>query len=232
MRSCLCLAQLSVLSLGSWSLVATPAGADWLVTHDGSRVETDGEWRVEGRRVLFTLPNGTLSALRLSEVDVDASRAATEEAKNPPQEEAVEAAAEKEKPTPVLVLTDKDIPKASSETEASDQGAADSGPDAPALRVLEWNVQPGDGGLMLIGRVENGTSGLQSGIRLRVDVRNDEGEVLATASSTLTQDRLVAGGISVFRARFPGFDELPGEPSFVIDSAESRQAEDSAGEDG
>ena len=31
------------------------------MTRDGARIETKGAWKVDGRRVLFTLPNGTLS---------------------------------------------------------------------------------------------------------------------------------------------------------------------------
>lgn len=52
------------------AIMSPAVHADWLVTQDDSRLETQGEWRVEGRRVIFTLANGTLSAMRLSEVDL------------------------------------------------------------------------------------------------------------------------------------------------------------------
>ena len=200
------------------------AAADWLVTRDGGRVETKGEWRVEGRRVLFTLPNGTLSAMRVSEVDLDASRAATEEAKQPPKPD--EVAVEEPKPEPVLVLTNKDIPRAVDNSAAEygdDRGATSSG---PALRVIEWNEEPGDGGVRVIGRLENGTDQSHSGIGLRVEVRNDDGEVLATSSATVTRETLIAGGITAFEARFPGYSELPGQPTFVVTSREMRSAPD------
>jgi hypothetical protein len=61
-------------------LMAAGARADWLVTKAGERIETEGSWQVKGRMVVFTPPNGALSSLRLSEVDLDASAAATEEA--------------------------------------------------------------------------------------------------------------------------------------------------------
>jgi hypothetical protein len=53
------------------------ARADWLLTRDGSKVETRGPWKLEPKRVVFTTMDGTLSSLRLSEVDLDASRQAT-----------------------------------------------------------------------------------------------------------------------------------------------------------
>ncbi len=84
-----------------------PAAADWLITGDGHRIETDGPWQVKGRLVVYTDAKGTLCSLRLDEVDIDASKTAGEDAEAQPS--AVEPAEEK---PPVLVLTDKDIPPA------------------------------------------------------------------------------------------------------------------------
>lgn len=60
------------------------AGADILVTRDGERIETKGAWRVEGRRVVYTNAQGTLSAIRTSHVDLEKSQEATDRQKNPP----------------------------------------------------------------------------------------------------------------------------------------------------
>lgn len=86
---------------------ATPAvtRADWLVTREGARVETRGAWEVRGRTVVFTRPEGTLSSMRLGEVDLEASRAATEAAIAPPPP----APAEDKPRPPVLTLTDEDV---------------------------------------------------------------------------------------------------------------------------
>ena len=90
-------------------VVSLPASADWLVLESGEEVETRGEWRVEGRRVVYTSERGTLSSVRLTGVDVDASRELTskkkQEAMAPPTAAVEEAGAE-----PVLVLTDADFP--------------------------------------------------------------------------------------------------------------------------
>ncbi|MEM7351703.1 MAG: hypothetical protein AAF657_12980 [Acidobacteriota bacterium] len=62
------------------SLLTPAAQADWLVTKAGERIETQGSWEVRGRAVVFTNSNGILSSLRLSEIDLEASNAATETA--------------------------------------------------------------------------------------------------------------------------------------------------------
>ncbi|KAB2962235.1 MAG: hypothetical protein F9K16_09660, partial [Thermoanaerobaculia bacterium] len=67
----------SLLAAAALVAAAGPAAADWLVMKDGSRLETRGAWKVDGRRVVFNLPNGTLSAIRADEIDLDASAAAT-----------------------------------------------------------------------------------------------------------------------------------------------------------
>jgi glutaredoxin len=58
-------------------LLAAAAGADVLVLEDGTRIESRGAWQEKGRQVVFTDADGKLCALRLADVDLDASRAAT-----------------------------------------------------------------------------------------------------------------------------------------------------------
>jgi hypothetical protein len=60
---------LAVLTL----LAAGELRADWLITKDGQRIKTDGAPRIEGRRVLYHNETGNLSAIRLSEVDLEAT---------------------------------------------------------------------------------------------------------------------------------------------------------------
>src|SRR5688572_4712455 len=71
-----------------------PGAADWLVTREGGRVETKGTWTVKGKLVVFHTADGKLSSMRLADVDLDASRRATEEA----VAAQAQAAAEPEKP--------------------------------------------------------------------------------------------------------------------------------------
>jgi len=85
------------------------AAAETLVMKDGSRVETRGAFEVKGRRIVFQDDQGKLVALRLDEVDLAASEAAS----RPPAPSAAAAAsvpaAAAPKKTPILVLTDRDV---------------------------------------------------------------------------------------------------------------------------
>lgn len=89
------------------ALGCLPARADWLLTCDGKVIETRGAWEVRGKLVRFTTPTGTLSSIRVEELDLEASRTETERRKAPP------APAPAPPPTapkkPVLVLTDADV---------------------------------------------------------------------------------------------------------------------------
>ncbi len=94
------------------ALIAAPAAGDWLVLRDGTRLETEGPWEVKGRQVVFTRPGGALAALRLADVDLDASAAATAAAVAAAAAAAAApppAASESVRRSPVLVLTDDDL---------------------------------------------------------------------------------------------------------------------------
>ena len=89
---------------------ATFCAADILVTHQGQQIETKGAWTVKGRQVVFTTPEGRLSSIRLSEVDLDASELATNPPPPPPPSpEEEEAKKPKTPPKPVMVFTDDNI---------------------------------------------------------------------------------------------------------------------------
>jgi glutaredoxin len=96
--------------------LAGAAGAEVLVLKDGSRVETRGEFEVRGRRVLFKDAQGTLAALRVDDVDLEASAAAN--AASAPEARSREAAPSPKR-APVLVLTDRDVPNADNDSVAA-----------------------------------------------------------------------------------------------------------------
>ncbi len=87
-------------------MLAVASHADWLVTQDGERIETKGGWQVKGRMVVFTRPEGTLSSLRLSEVDLDASREATIRAAEAASRPAASAPALPRRPARVITTDD------------------------------------------------------------------------------------------------------------------------------
>ena len=119
-----------ILAIALTLTVSLPASAEWLITHDGHRIETDGPWKVKGRLVVYTDAKGTLSSIRLDEIDLEASETASQE----PAEEPAESREDESKPEreprkrPVLVLTDGDIPEAT-----TDGPAAEIEPERPEL---------------------------------------------------------------------------------------------------
>ena len=100
------LKRVVVLLATTGCLAATAAQADWLVTLAGERIETRGGWEIRGRTVVFTRPNGALSSLRLSEVDIAASDAATREASAPAAAPVRDPAL---RPQAVRVITTEDV---------------------------------------------------------------------------------------------------------------------------
>ena len=88
---------------------ATFCAADILVTQDGQQIETEGPWTVKGRQVIFTTPEGRLTSIRLTEVDLEASELATNPPPPPPPVPGAEPDKPKAPPKPILVLTDDNI---------------------------------------------------------------------------------------------------------------------------
>ncbi|MCG8460111.1 MAG: hypothetical protein MI919_27830 [Holophagales bacterium] len=188
------------------------------MTKDGDRIEIRGELEVQGRKVVFRLPNGTLSMMRSSEVDLEASRAASlaeAAASKAPPAEAASAPA-----VPVLVLTDDDIPRA-----AAAVNAVDESPKLPAfadrepVQVVDWSSHElEDGGLELRGIVHNTGRYLASNITVRAAVNDGSGRELANGLAFLGRGTLLMGRSTDFRIIFPDLDTLPGNPVFTVRS--------------
>jgi hypothetical protein len=134
-----------------------PAVADWLVTSDGTRIETEGPWEVRQGMVVFSRADGSLASMRLSDVDVDASGS-----EGPPSEPGRPAADPKPaNPEPILVLTNRDIPRAQTESlpPSDDRGANPGRGDrrGKRLTVTAWTVVESDAGepVEIVGRLSN-----------------------------------------------------------------------------
>jgi hypothetical protein len=186
-------------ALGS---LALPAAADWLVTRDGARVETRGGWRIKGTMVIFSLPNGTLSSLRLSQVDLPASEKATAEAAAP-RAAAPPAAAKR----PVLVLTDADVRHVTRPPGAGGSGAATAaGEEAPQLEVVSWSqVQNADSlDVQILGTLRNNADTLATDVSVLVRLFDSDQGLLAETPAIVTPASLAPGATTNFRALFPG----------------------------
>ena len=169
-----------------------PARADWLVTRDGARLETKGAWKVDGRRVLFTLPNGTLSTVRTDEVDLDQSALVTTQAQGGPGDAGSRSL--KEKKEPVLRLTEKDIPPVSAARNGGrgNRGRwrrpANRGPPRRRgektkprrSRCISWEKTEnatGDG-LEIFGTIKNGSANIITTPTLLVAIYDADGGLL------------------------------------------------------
>ena len=207
------------VALAAWGLLGAAAHADRLVTTDGHAVETEGPWRVEGRLVVFERPDGTLASMRRSEVDLEASRRATEE-------EAAAAVAERDRSTrppdrqtshrePIARLTEKELPpvgsgpaaQAETAPEGTDQ-AADAAADrkpASGLRIASSSEAGYDpSGLVFTGSVRNESSYTAVGVTVTGHLFDENGKESATTAAIVTSSALLAGERADFRATFPG----------------------------
>lgn len=214
-------ASFAVMSL---AVLALPASADWIQTREGALVETRGPWKVKGPVVVFTSASGTLSSLRLAEVDLDASAVATVEAQQ--KAEAPEPEGVRE---PVLVLTNKDIPRAPSvfaetaEEEAEDgqskpaEGEESSPADAEPVTVISWQpVKKAGGGLELTGTLMNMGENIASNLRVRVTLYGEGGDLLGSSNAFLSALSLAPTSSAKFRALFPDVTESSITPEFDV----------------
>ncbi len=209
-----------------WSIL--PVSADWLVLKDGTRVETRGAWKVKGSQVIFTLPKGALSSLRVDDVDLDASAVATTEAKEKAAHDSEAAPDRRPIPQPVATLTNDDIALARPTASAGDTdevGEEIDGQDSslPAkdpinVEVVSWNeldtitLQ----GVEIRGTVRNKADTLARELILTVTLFDSVGEILTQAEAFLGKTLLQPGAATEFRALFPGVTSYSGEPGFQI----------------
>ena len=209
-RSTAAVLTAALLALGALGGPA-PASADWLVTREGGRVETKGTWQVKGKLVVFTLPDGKLSSLRLNEVDLDASRRATEEA----VAKAAQAAAAPAAPAPPkkeakVVLTDADFrrtappapaPAAPGEDgkEGEEAGEAEPG----KLSITSWERVQGSSHVVITGTVRNDAPTDATGVVVTVLLYDETGKLLISGDATLSSTILPAGQSGSFEADFP-----------------------------
>jgi hypothetical protein len=205
----------------------SPLRADWIVTRQGERFEIQGTWQLKGKLIVFTLPNGALSSMRADRVDVDASKQATEQAK---QQAAAPPPAAKAEPKrkAVIVLTDKDFKKplpdaaASAAGDAASAGAKTSGKENPppaagppgAVRVVSWDRVPANeskaNSVELTGTVRNTSQDNLTEVTVTADLFDESGSLIGRYPAVVNNQqlpptesskfRVVASGVAAFSA--------------------------------
>jgi hypothetical protein len=218
MKTDLNAAQRSFVLASLLLLGGLPAGADWLVTRAGGRVETQGSWQVKGKLVVFTQANGSLSSLRLADVDLEASQQATAEAIQAEDAAATaEEAPRSERKKSIRSLTDDDFGHSGEPAGpvAKPAGGADPGKDTDkdagkesrdAVAVSSWRqaVRTEGDGLDLLGTLQNTGGELATDIAVQVELFNDAKEPVAKAAAILGSSSIPAGGSTTFRVPFEG----------------------------
>ena len=161
-----------LIAIALWAL-GPSIPAEVLVTRDGQRIETQGPWQVKGRQVVFTSTQGVLSSMRLAEIDLAASEAATAgtaedaEAAAPAAEPAAAAAEERQ---PILVMTNDSVRELSS---GENPAIGELGDEAAELgRELGEAL-----GEAMAGMTEGMMTGLAEGFGGEADGQQLEGEM-------------------------------------------------------
>ena len=220
----------------------------WLVTTDGVRIEIRGPWRIKGQRVLYTNDRGTLSSIRLSALDLEATERATAE-KRPRTAPQPKASA------PALVLSDRDfskwkaaLPEASDVASEPASGASppdrspaspvspvSSPPSRPAaadgtesssatspVEVASWqDVGDSDSGIQLFATLRNTSNVRVFKVQVTVRVLDEAGNVLESKSGQLRLPTIGAGESVNLRANFPDVTTYS-EIEFEISSEQVR----------
>ena len=206
--------RLLIIAAALLFVATAPAGADWLVTRAGGRIETQGPWHVKGKLVVFTGKNGALASLRLADVDLAASDAATAEAKR--AKETPEVVKPPERKKSVRSLTDADF---SRKPASPDEGAAkpddaakakdsDAKPQADKGTVVVDSWRKADraegDGIDIFGTLQNTGQEMAADIVLKVTLLNEAKETVGTGQGVLAATSLTAGGKTSFRVAFAG----------------------------
>ena len=181
-------------------IAAAPSRADWLMTREGGRVETKGTWKVKGKLVVFTQTDGTLSSLRLSEVDLEASRKLTAES-NVETEKPPAPATPKKK---LAVLTDADFKKARPVESAEAPAEAAQAAPVGLVSVASWQRADQGDGLSIQGTLANNSEDMVVNAAVEVQLYNEAGDRVGTAPALLTTTSITPKGAVDFRASFPG----------------------------
>jgi hypothetical protein len=189
---------------------AAPATADWLVTREGGRVETKGPWKVKGKLVVFTLSDGKLSSLRATEVDLDASRQATEEAVAAAAAAQAAPAAEPAKPREAkVVLTDESFRRTAPPAPAADPGEEKKEEEAAGeaepgkLSIASWERSSSARNVVISGTVRNDAPSDATAVQVTVLLYDETGKLLVTGDAVLSSTILPAGQSGSFEANFP-----------------------------
>jgi hypothetical protein len=196
---------------------AVPAAADWLVMGDGTRVETRGPWRQDGRLLVFTSPDDRLVSLRSSSVDLPASVEATRQAAEAATRAQEGEDGDRERPQPPprqsRRITNADVGpgvptppgRGEGEVAAVEAGEPAAAPGRGALDIVDsrQSTDEFDGHLIVTGSVVNRSGQTAAAVGLTVLAYGADGELLGSQRAALTAEALAGGEGTTFQVDFP-----------------------------
>ncbi len=217
--------------LAAWLLsIGQAAIADVLVLTDGERVETRGPWQVRGRVVVFTAPDGKLSSMRTSGVDIDRSRQASDApdvAEPLPSSGPKPPVASPPSKRRAMVLTNADLRSTTSASQLSDgrndESAPPLAPTKSRLAVDSWReIKTEDGGILeIVGTLSNRGSAIESVVTIAVELPGLNGRQGQRIDAVPEERVLAPGSSTTFRVTFYGVGRDHGRPVFEIESEPS-----------
>src|SRR5581483_3464714 len=174
----------------------------------GSRVQTRGPWETRGAQIVFTLPNGTLAAVRADSVDLDGSARITAEAKAPKPQPTTPPATSK----PVRTITDADVthyqapPAAPGAAADKAKGAATPAAAATAtvpasdLQVITWSSRYDINAhrTTLQGTIRNSGKALVFNVKIVVSAFSADGTLLFKSEAAGLATGVSPGGTASF----------------------------------
>lgn len=198
-----------VLGIGvAGLLMPLTLGADLLVMKDGSQIETRGDWKVDGPRILFETTTGTYASIRTESVDLDASRQQTSEAKRRAETQSAADPPEPEKA--VFILTDDDVSHPKSSRAGSDTESPGAVPDAVGANeevvVTSWNSSdtPNQDGIQIVGNVRNDSANVVADLIVVVSAYDSTDTVMASVPAGLGARALGPGQSTSLAAELGG----------------------------
>ncbi len=209
-------------------ILAPTVAADWLVLHDGSRVETRGAWQARHSTVVFTTRAGTLASLPIRDIDVRASHQASEASTAGPGP-ALPVQVVRQ---PMVVITNDDIGPARRSAPVKpaeparvpvDQamepavGTLFEEAEAELAEGVSWRrIDEGDfKGIEVQGTLENDGEGMVTDLGVTVSLRGDYDQVIASQEAAVQAKSLLPGSYTRFLARFPGLDLEDGKQARI-----------------
>ncbi len=222
-RSGLGVVLLSILLLGTSPRSEagqdpSPEAPGRLITTGGVSIPTQGSWRLDGRRIIYTDAQGQLASIRASHVDLGRSLQ-PHQVPAPAPESAPESSRAVSR-APALVIDDGDVERWDSTATvdpapgSAPGDGADSAGDSSAprpqgtggLEVVSWKAL-GDqiDRVVIHGTVRNPSRRSVRQIKVQVILRDERGEEIRSLPARLVKGRLAPGETSNFQARFGEF---------------------------